>query len=62
MRSIKPSPLVLLPLPPLFGKWGAGGREDVAPIAREATSRGFVRGEYLGRGMPCGTTTPRRQR
>ena len=34
------------------------GGEDVAPIARVAMGRGSVSGEYLGRGMPCGTTNP----
>ena len=37
--------------------WGGGG-EDVAPVARVATGRGSVSGEYLGRGMPYGTTNP----
>ena len=32
--------------------------EDVAPAARVATGKGSVSGEYLGRGMPCGTTNP----
>ena len=35
-----------------------GGGEDVAPVARVATSRGSVSGKYLGRGMPYGTTNP----
>ena len=35
-----------------------GGGEDVSPVARVATGRGSVSGEYLGRGMPCGTTNP----
>ena len=34
------------------------GGEDVALAARVATGRGSVSGEYLGRGMPCGTTNP----
>ena len=34
------------------------GGEDVALVARVATGRGFMSGEYLGRGMPCGTTNP----
>ena len=41
----------------LYLKNGGGG-EDVAPVARVATGRGSVSGEYFGRGMPCGTTNP----
>ena len=37
---------------------GGGEGEDVAPAARVATGKGSVSGEYLGRGMPCGTTNP----
>ena len=37
---------------------GGGGGEDVAPAARVIIGRGSVSGEYLGRGMPCGTTNP----
>ena len=35
-----------------------GGGEDVTPAAKVATGKGSVSGEYLGRGMPCGTTNP----
>ena len=37
---------------------GGGGGEDAAPAVRVATGRGSVSGEYLGKGMPCGTTNP----
>ena len=37
---------------------GRGEGEDVAPVARVATGRGSMSGEYLGRGMSCGTTNP----
>ena len=37
---------------------GGGWGEDVVPAARVITGRGSVSGEYLGRGMPCGTTNP----
>ena len=40
----------------LYLKNGGGG--DVAPAARVATGSGWVNGEYLGRGMPSGTTNP----
>ena len=36
----------------------AGGGDDVALAARVATGRDSVSGEYLGRGMPCGTINP----
>ena len=39
-------------------KNGGGGGEDVAPAARVAIGRDSVSGEYLGRGMPCGTINP----
>ena len=35
-----------------------GGGEDVAPTARVVIGNGYVSGEYLGRGMPSGTTNP----
>ena len=35
-----------------------GGGEDVASDARVAIGNGWVSGEYLGRGMPSGTTNP----
>ena len=35
--------------------WKTGG-EDVAAAARLEMGRGFVSGEYLGRGMPYGIT------
>ena len=41
----------------LYLKNGGMG-EDVAHTARVATGRGSVSGEYLGRGIPCGTTNP----
>ena len=41
----------------LYLENAGGGGEDV-PVARVITGRGFVSGEYLGRGMPCGTTNP----
>ena len=51
----------MFPLPPPLAKPGGGGRgEDVAPAARVAIGRDSVSGEYLGRGMPCGTTNPRK--
>ena len=37
--------------------WRMGGR-DVTPVARVATGSGWESGEYLGRGMPSGTTNP----
>ena len=42
----------------LYLENGGRGGEDVPPIARVATSKGFVSGKYLGRGMPYGTTNP----
>ena len=36
---------------------GRGGG-DVAATTRLATGSDSVYGEYLGRGMPCGTTNP----
>ena len=42
----------------LYLKNEGGGGGDVAPAARVATCKGSVSGEYLGRGMPCGTTNP----
>ena len=42
----------------LYLENGGGGGEDVALAARVATGRGSVSGEYLRRGMPCGTTNP----
>ena len=52
----------MIPLPLLLEKrgWGGGRGEVVALAANVATGRGSVNGEYLGRGMPCGTTNPRK--
>ena len=57
VRSTKPFPLVLLPLPPPLAKPGRGGG-DVALAARVAIGGGSMSDEYLGRGMPYGTTNP----
>ena len=42
----------------LFLLYLENGGEDVALVARVATGRDSVSGEYLGRGMPCGTINP----
>ena len=41
----------------LYLENGEGGG-NVASAARVAMGRGSVSGEYLRRGMPCGTTNP----
>ena len=58
MRSTKPSSSYSDSFSSSTCKTGGGGGEDVTPAARVATGRGSMSGEYLGRGMPCGTNNP----